>query len=281
MDMRRVSGAVFGAAVGDALGASFEGHMGDDTRRLSMMGGGQFSLAPGEVTDDTLMMLDLFETYAECGSFVRRRFLEKMCETVRREPKTFGRTTKMLSALVGQGCYPKSSARVTDLLFGSRTNGSVMRTLPVGLTAASCAEAERTARRVSSFTHTAFEAQEACAAVSSAVFLLAAGCSKQEVLANVPQKYLEGELIPSVDALEATRCAFCVFRDGDEYTDVVTRACRLGGDTDTIAAIAGGMAGALYGIESVPEKWRDMLNVKERIERVLRDTRRLPSSSPG
>ena len=115
---------------------------------------------------------------------------------------------------------------------------------------------------------------DACAAVSSAVYSLLHGASKEEVLSAVPEKYLNGELYPSVDALEATRCAFCIFRDAESYTDAVSRACRLGGDTDTIGAISGGMCGALYGIEAVPKQWIDLLDVKERltlaVEQVLK-----------
>lgn len=269
MDSARVYGAVFGAAAADAVGAAFEGLREDSTRVPQMTGGGQFSLDPGEVTDDTLMMLALLETYAETGYFSRERFLAKMIVTIREKPKTFGNTTRTLSSLVEQGCYPKAAAGIVHQIFGSRTNGSVMRTLPVGLTAQSAEEAAVEARRVSAFTHADSEAADACAAVSSAVFSLLHGASKADVLASVPQKYLEGDLYPSVDALDATRCAFCIFRDADRYLDAVKAACCLGGDTDTIGAIAGGMCGALYGIDAVPKQWCDMLDVKKRIEQAV------------
>ena len=270
MDLRRVSGAVFGAAAADAVGSSFEGLMPDDSRIPQMNGGGQFSLAAGEVTDDTLMMLCLLETYAETGYFSRERFFAKMILTVRKRGKTFGNTTRRLVSFAEQGCYLDSAATVVHLLFGSRTNGSVMRTLPVGLTAASKEEAETEARRVSAFTHWDSEAADACAAVSSAVYSLLHGASKDEVLAEVPAKYLEGELWPSVDALESTRCAFCIFCDAENYSDAVTRACRLGGDTDTIGAIVGGMYGALSGIDAVPLEWREKLDVKDRLESAIK-----------
>lgn len=270
MDISRISGAIFGAAAADAAGSTFEGLMPDENRIPTMQGGGQFSLAKGEVTDDTLMTLALLETYAETKTFSRERFLSKMAVTIRNHPKTFGNTTKTLASLVEQGCFPKSAAKAVDLIFGSRTNGSVMRTLPVGLTAHSAEEAAAEGRRVSAFTHLDLEAQDACAAVSSAVYALLHGAAKDEVLENIPAKYLEGELYPSVDALESTRCVFCIFRDAETYVDAVTKACRLGGDTDTIAAIAGGMCGALYGIEAVPKEWCEALNVKEQLEMAIK-----------
>ena len=188
-----------------------------------------------------------------------------MIQTIRARPKTFGNTTRTLAALVEQGCYPKSAVKVVHMIFGSRTNGSVMRTLPVGLAASSEEEAISLSEKVSSFTHQDTQAANACSAVSLAVYSLLHGKSKEDVLKAVPEKYLKGELWPSVDALESTRCAFCIFRDSESYIDAVTKACRLGGDSDTIGAIVGGMCGALYGIDAVPKEWRDMLEVKDRI----------------
>lgn len=265
MDLSRVYGALFGAAAADSVGATFEGMTADESRIPEMIGGGQFSIAPGEVTDDTLMMLALLETYAEAGYFSRQLFLSKMIQTIRARPKTFGNTTRTLASLVEQGCYPKSAAEVIHMIFGSRTNGSVMRTLPVGLAASSKEEALSLSREVSSFSHMDEEAGDACSAVSLAVYSLLHGKSKDEVLKAVPKKYLEGELYPSVDALESTRCAFCIFRDSESYVDAVAKACRLGGDSDTIGAIAGGMCGALYGIDAIPKSWCRMLEVRDRI----------------
>lgn len=265
MDLSRVYGALFGAAAADSVGATFEGMTADESRIPEMIGGGQFSIAPGEVTDDTLMMLALLETYAEAGYFSRQLFLSKMIQTIRARPKTFGNTTRTLASLVEQGCYPKSAAEVVHMIFGSSTNGSVMRTLPVGLSASSKEEALSLSREVSSFSHMDEEAGDACSAVSLAVYSLLHGKSKDEVLKAVPKKYLEGELYPSVDALESTRCAFCIFRDSESYVDAVAKACRLGGDSDTIGAIAGGMCGALYGIDAIPKSWCEMLEVRDRI----------------
>ena len=265
MDLKHVYGAVFGAAAADAVGASFEGMMPDSSRIPKMTGGGQFSLAPGEVTDDTLMMLALLETYAETGHYSREVFLSRMICTIRSRPKTFGKTTKTLASFLEMGCYPDAAAKIVNMLFGSRTDGSVMRTLPPGLTASSAAEAAAEARRVSAFTHISPEACDACAAVSAAVCSLSRGVSKEEVLDSVPELYLEGELYPSVDAVDAARCAFCIFRDAQSYTDAVTAACRLGGDTDTIGAIAGGMCGALYGIDAIPKAWIDALDVRKQL----------------
>ncbi len=143
-----------------------------------------------------------------------------------------------------------------------------MRTIPVGLVMQD--NVETTAKRVAAFTHYDRDAGDCCAVISKAAAGLAAGKTKAEVLADIPAKYLSGELIPSIDPVETTRCALACFHDGSGYTDVIRRACVLGGDTDTIACIAGGLAGILWG---VPQKWIDTLLLKDRITQVAEQLR--------
>ncbi len=66
-----------------------------------------------------------------------------------------------------------------------------------------------------------------------------------------------------VDTLEA---AIWCLRTTSNYKDCVLKAVNLGGDTDTIAAIAGSLAGALYGYENIPQEWKDTLIKKDYIE---------------
>jgi ADP-ribosylglycohydrolase len=54
----------------------------------------------------------------------------------------------------------------------------------------------------------------------------------------------------------------------DTYRDCVLKAVNLGGDTDTVAAIAGGLAGALYGYDAIPREWLDTLLRREYIEQL-------------
>ncbi|HJJ55210.1 MAG TPA: ADP-ribosylglycohydrolase family protein [Methanocorpusculum sp.] len=268
----RVRGAVYGAAVADAIGATYEGCMPDDTRVPALIGGGPFALDAGEVTDDTLMMLALAESYLEENMFSAARFIQNIILTIRNHPETFGNTTRSLARFAEMGCYPDSAASVVDILYGSSTNGSAMRTLPTALFATSAKEAEHLGRTVSAYTHKSIEAGDAAAALSAAVYRLLHGEEKDAVLKTVSERYLTGDLIPSVNATESVRCAFCIFKESNSYLDVLTRACRLGGDSDTIGAMAGSLAGAYYGIKAIPAEWCAALKVKERIETVLNRT---------
>lgn len=268
-EKERIFGGLFGAAAGDAAGLTFEGSMPADRRGLWITGGGQFDLPAGAVTDDTLMTLALLQTYLSCGTFGRDAFLLRMTAVVRREPETFGRTTKTLCTLLEQGCTPKHAARAVDALFGSRTNGSVMRTLPVGLVC-DPRSAPAVARRVSAFTHFDPAAGDCCAAVSAAAAVLLAGGSKSAALSAAENAggrtdLFSGDLIPSVDAVEATRCAFTCFQESSSVRDCIERAVSLGGDTDTIASVAGGLAGIYWGIGNVPEEWISRILIRDTI----------------
>lgn len=72
-----------------------------------------------------------------------------------------------------------------------------------------------------------------------------------------------------VDSLEAA--IWCLLTT-NSYKECVLKATNLGEDTDTVAAIAGGLAGALYGIKSIPEKWMDQLKKREYIEEMCKNS---------
>ena len=71
-----------------------------------------------------------------------------------------------------------------------------------------------------------------------------------------------------VDTLEAA--LWCVLTT-DSYRECVLKAVNLGDDTDTVAAIAGGLAGALYGYDSIPNDWLSQLKKKNYIEKMCED----------
>jgi ADP-ribosylglycohydrolase len=84
----------------------------------------------------------------------------------------------------------------------------------------------------------------------------------QPDFANTPEEEIKSSGYV-VDTLEAA--LWCVLTT-DSYRDCVLKAVNLGSDTDTVAAVAGGLAGALYGYDSIPQEWRDALIKREWIE---------------
>ena len=71
-----------------------------------------------------------------------------------------------------------------------------------------------------------------------------------------------------VDTLEAA--LWCVLTT-DSYRECVLKAVNLGDDTDTVAAVAGGIAGALYGLDSIPTEWLDRLLRRDYIEKMCEE----------
>ena len=71
-----------------------------------------------------------------------------------------------------------------------------------------------------------------------------------------------------VSSLEAA--VWCATNTSD-YRSCVLKAVNLGSDTDTVAAIAGGIAGLYYGYDDIPEKWKSLIAKREWIERLCRE----------
>lgn len=109
------------------------------------------------------------------------------------------------------------------------------------------------ARWVSAFTHFDTAAGDCCAAA------LCVGGDRNEAMSAAQNAaggldLFSGDLVPSVDAVEATRCALFCFTEWNSVRDVIELAVSLGGDTDTIASIAGGLAGIFQRIDNVPKE---------------------------
>ncbi len=162
-------------------------------------------------------------------------------------------------------------------------NGSLMRILPLAFVSKSYTDEEliKLVENVSSFTHAHDRSKFACIfyvklaaellvgkekmeAFDSAIGFVDKNCGKKyaderknfETILNKDIIYTEKSRIRStgyvIDTLEAV---LWLFFHTESYRDVVLNAVNLGGDTDTIAALAGGIAGIYYGFRSIPDNW--------------------------
>lgn len=108
-------------------------------------------------------------------------------------------------------------------------------------------------------------------------------------LLNIGKGYLnnaEKDLYPMLDRSEIRSSGYVVdtleaavwcLMNTDSYKDCVLTAVNLGDDTDTVAAIAGGLAGALYGYDSIPEDWRNTLIKRDYIENICEEVFGMPT----
>lgn len=149
--------------------------------------------------------------------------------------------------------------------YGSFGNGSAMRVSPAGLLATSLEEAIRLAHTVTEVTHDHPEGMKGAAATASAIYLARTGSSQAAIRAYVTAAY-GYDLERSVDEIRPgytfnERCpdtvpqALTCALEAVSYEDAIRNAVSIGGDSDTIAAIAGGVAEATFGIpESIARK---------------------------
>lgn len=276
MDVAR--GALYGVAVADALGATLEFMSAAEIARRygtlrDIVGGGWLALRPGQVTDDTEMTLAVAEGIAEQPDApveaVGRRFIEWL-DT---QPRDVGRTCAVALNYARRRGWADAARFAHDDLGGrSAGNGSLMRSAYPGLWYADRAQALRVAVELSRMTHYDPLASEACELYTAAIWDMARGGvpARQALKAAFGgtryQAALAGQarLAPTGFVVDTLNCALDAVARTSSLEDAIVRAVNLGGDADTVGAVAGGLAGAMYGYDSIPTRWREALDVRTR-----------------
>lgn len=293
---RRLAGALVGLAVGDALGTTLEftRHSSMGHGLTDMIGGGPFHLAPGEWTDDTSMALCLAESLiAHDGYDVRDqlarylRWYEYGENTPQGRCVDIGNTVRAaLHRFKTQGTAWAEPDPMGD------GNGSLMRMAPVALRYHNNpAKAVGVARMQSRATHGGPAADEACAIWTR--LILGAAATKagrhdvfellcligndiqhdglRKVIDNQTWKRGANEIRGDGYVILAFEAALWAFYHGESFEQAVLLAANLGEDADTTAAITGQLAGAYYGLDRIPERWRKRIYDGPRIERLAFD----------
>jgi ADP-ribosyl-[dinitrogen reductase] hydrolase len=274
----RAIGALTGLAVGDALGTTLEFSVRDSRQRLTKMeGGGPFRLKPGQWTDDTSMALALAHSLVRCNGLDERDLMTQFVKWWKEGAYSSTGTCFDIGMTVGaalqrfkQNGNPIAGSNAPM----SAGNGSLMRLSPVAIRYWNDQAARRdAAARQSRTTHGAAEAVDACVVFADILADAIAGKPRSEVLAHRAGKRAgaireiadgswrgkrRSEINSSgyvVHSLEAA--LWCVGRTST-FAEAVLLAANLGGDADTVAAITGQLAGALYGHGGIPAAWVEM-----------------------
>ncbi|MBF0477838.1 MAG: ADP-ribosylglycohydrolase family protein, partial [Deltaproteobacteria bacterium] len=278
-------GAALGTFVGDALGMPVEGW---PRKRIKEHFGRLTDLQPGRLpaghyTDDTEMMIGLWETLVSCGDLDPAVAAANFLRNYHPERGYGGRIQGVMNRLAQGAVWP-------DVGTDSFGNGSAMRVAPVGcFFFRDLALVKQKALLSSEITHK--HPQAGAGAVATAVATAMALEYGMSGRAKNPEAFLSVifDLILDLDepsarkiaalsdiqagppasltdqitrmyrcnvmSMEAVPPALASFLYTDGFYDAVLLAVNLGGDTDTIGAMAGSVAGAYYGVSSIPEEW--------------------------
>lgn len=272
----RIKGGLFGVAVGDALGGTTEFMSTGEIERqhgyvTEIIGGGVWELQPGEVTDDTMMTICVAEGILANPQQPMADIGIKFLEWYRSNPKDIGNIIRQAFRNYNGNWFEASF--LADLDLGrSAGNGSLMRCLPVALVYPQLADIEAKARMQSKMTHYDELSSEACVIYCKIARRLLNGEGLVAAIhAEVGGTLYAGKIEetpdcePSGFVVDSFRWALHILLHAASFEEVVQKAANLGGDSDTIGAIAGGLAGIYYGYEQIPRRYAERILIKEQL----------------
>ncbi|QLD86040.1 ADP-ribosylglycohydrolase family protein [Natronomonas halophila] len=297
MDERtRARGVLLGLACGDALGRPVEFSSPEAIERrhgrvTEMLADGTHGQPAGTITDDTEMALCIARSLAENGEFDPADIAERFVEWKRSGPFDIGIMTSSALRRIENG-EPWDEAGHNEWEAsreGSNAgNGSLMRCAPYAVAYRNDPETRGTVSRESSaITHADPRCQWGCVLFNDVLAEQLGGNDRPLETAldtlgdNLPEEietaatevvaYRDGE----TDSVGLQNSGYVVttLQAGLYHALTTTSAeaaivdaVMMGGDTDTIAAVTGALAGARFGVEALPERWLSELAIRDELE---------------
>lgn len=264
----RCLGAFIGLAVGDAMGAPVEfSEPGEFEPVTGYRSGGPFNLPAGYWTDDTSMALCL----ADSLLFNRGQMSLKDQLTRYSNWHYYGYNSSTGKCFdIGQGTVRaihtfQWEGRISSNTF-SEGNGSLMRLAPVPIVFRKNMEVARENSELQSITTHNANASKLAGEFGEILHSAISGNPKESLLPSFPI-FLE-VVTNSGHAPESFRAALHHFHSTNSFSEAILQAVNYGGDSDTIGAITGQLAGAYYGLSGIPEEWVSDLHDTLRLQRV-------------
>ena len=307
MKSKVIHGALFGLAVGDALGVPVEFKSRAYLKQHSvkkMEGFGTHHQPEGTWSDDSSLTFCLAESL--CNGYdlqdVAQKFLKWYhadCWTPYGEVFDIGIATSKAISEIAKGTHPVLCGGNREADNG---NGSLMRILPMVFYLRAEADFQTIYERVkevSAITHAHFRSVFACFIYVVYGLELSKVCDKKVAYQNMqaavkrfiaentfePEEtdlfkrvletdlstVAEAEIFSSGYVLHSLEASFWCILTTESYENAVLRAVNLGEDTDTTAAITGGLAGLMYGFEAIPKEWINVLVKRIEIENLCNE----------
>lgn len=303
---------LFGLCIGDALGVPVEFTSREERAKFpvqSMLGYGTWDVPAGTWSDDSSLTFCLAESL--CNGFSLDdianyfwRWYHESFWTATGEVFDIGNTTFLAIADFQRGIPPLQAGGKSE---NNNGNGSLMRILPIAYCYQKLSFAELISRsqQISCITHAHLRSQMACGIyVSIAVGLLSGekpqlayqnGLERIATIYSAPEyagemlnfnRIFSGKIAElNIDEIQSggyvihtLEASLWCLLNSSSYSEAVLKAVNLGGDTDTTAAVTGGLAGIYYGFENIPSEWieqiarkQDIMDLAERFEAVVFD----------
>lgn len=300
-ELKKIKSALFGVAVGDALGVpvEFKSRLSISKNPVTdMIGYGTYNLPAGTWSDDSSLTFCLAEALTQGFDLnvIGQNFVKWKHEnywTPHGYVFDIGIATSKAISKLAKGEEPEFAGGFNETDNG---NGSLMRILPLlfYLLDKPINERFEITRKVSSITHGHIRSVIACFYYLEFAKQIFEGKDKFEIYKNlqteIPNhltslaidqseiakfdrllkgdiaKLNENEIQSSGYVLHTLEASIWCLLTTDNYKDAVLKAVNLGEDTDTTGAVTGGLAGLIYGLESIPEKWLQQIARYDDIE---------------
>ena len=299
LDASKAHGALFGAAVGDALGAPLE-FLSPRTEYnfvKDYVGGGMLKWRPGETTDDTKMALGIMKMYQDHGEYNQKAIIGNWLDWLKSNPKDLGNWThKVLNSWKRIDRFnlrgdENPAVRIWKISKSNAGNGAVMRCMPTAVFRANNPEKmiEETIL-LAEDTHPDPRCILSCLCINRLISNGIAGQSKEEAYNNLVEEFSDinrefaNILIQARDlpwaqwsnggfTNDTVKCAIAAWLQYDNLEEGLIRVVNRGNDADTVGAVAGALFGAYHGVESIPKRWLKFKhndNIKEFVDFAIR-----------
>ena len=239
---------MYGAILGDMIGAPYEFDQGDKTKDFELFNKRKWI----RYTDDTAMTVAIAKAIMTAGinaneTAMKREFVKAMRDIGNRyaQGEYGGRFLEWLHS-----SYPQP--------YGSWGNGSAMRVSSVGWFFDSLERTSEVARWSAEVTHNHPEGIKGAESVAAAIYMLRNRKSKEEVKHFIEDEFgydlsrTCDEIRPTYHHVESCQGtvpeAIIAFLESTDFEDAIRNAVSLGGDCDTLTCITGGLAEAFYGV---------------------------------
>lgn len=283
----QLTGMLLGLHAGDSLGATIEFLPPSPAwnSHTEIIGGGEFHWKAGEATDDTDLALCVLKSIDSKDKFNFNTLKSEMLAWFHSKPPDVGNTTKKGLANLDAGKPLRECGFVDETFQG---NGSIMRVAPMVLLSEDAQgfygdQVVSSLREImitqTKMTHGHQNCVDSDVVFISALKSIFAGESKEQTFAKALQTAREVspliaeriQVLPQITWAELKTSGFCVdtlcaglwgFMNYNSLEEAVIAVVNRGDDADSCGSVTGALCGAYYGVQAIPERWLNLLEMR-------------------